>query len=62
MKGYMNRMSKSENIITFPPSCVIVETLIVFQQECCFFKLVCQGENLFSALIHQSRKLDYSGG
>lgn len=56
----MNKINESENVVTFPFSWVLVETLIVFNQECCFLKLVYEGKNLFSLLIHQSRKLDYS--
>lgn len=52
MKDDMNRMNKSENTVNFPPSWVRVEPLTVLHQECCFFKPVGEGENLFSLLTH----------
>lgn len=55
----MDRMNKAENVLSHLPG-VTVETLIMFHQECFFLRLVCKRENLFSSLIHQSRKLDYS--
>lgn len=70
MKDDIKRMNRSKNVVTSLPSWVIVEPLILFHEKhcvracvcvCLCFKLACEGDNLFSLLIHQSRKFDYFG-
>lgn len=60
MKGDISRMNKSKNVVTFPPPWVILNFELHSIRNAAFLKLFWEGEILFSSLIHQSRKLDYT--